>query len=120
MSTRSHAETKATDAERHVAQYQDTPDGQDFSIVWADDADEPREDLPPPEYRDGQGTDTYRFQWPDGSAVVFSAGAWDFGVHADRLAEADAALAGEEETARFAWPESHTVLRSVDTDWTRP
>ena len=90
-------------------------------------------------YRDGDGnvvtrqgdwtveclddTAIARYEWPDGSAIVVIDGAWDYGVHASRLAEAevhrrevglDEREVGLDELdgttpipARFDWPEGN-------------
>ena len=91
----------------HIVRHECLNKPQDWSWRLTDMDGEllPPPDMPKPTPNPRRPT-TERFEWPDGSAIVAHACAWDFGFHRDELEDEKVAyeceLLGDE--PRFAWP----------------
>ena len=100
-----------SDAQEHVRYWQEE-DGGDFSWLW--DADSAfRQGVP----RSVEVASGLRYEWPDGSAIVESGVAWDYGIHRDLLDEARARVDALPEIAdaygrsvEGMWPENEPDL----------
>ena len=111
-----------TDAERWVRSVQED-DGADFT--WCDEDHNDELERQVRICVCNENPDNTRYEWPDGSAIVSTGDAWDYGVHATRLEAAqrllheyrDSGWDHDVEGAEFSWTEDDRVFA---TEWRYP
>ena len=111
-----------TDAEQWVRKVQDE-DGMDFT--WCDEDHEAELDRQVTTRVWHESPDWTRYEWPDGSAIVSCGDAWDYGVHATRLREAQQLLDRQRDSDYWDSGERAEFVITFDnpvfsTDWMYP